>query len=67
VGGGGFLQLSKDLRMTWCAAAAGCVNPLKGGGQVTGIQIAGQPVDAGKAYRLATNNYTGAAAMVTRC
>ena len=59
VGGGGFLQLSKDLRMTWCAAAAGCVNPLKGGGQVTGIQIAGQPVDAGKAYRLATNNYTG--------
>lgn len=60
VGGGGFLQLSRDLRMTYCADAATCVNPLKVGGKVTSISIAGQPVDASKTYRLATNNFTAA-------
>ena len=60
VGGGGFLQLSKDLRMTYCADAATCANPLKAGGKVTAISIAGQPVDTTKTYRLATNNFTAA-------
>lgn len=60
VGGGGFLQHSRDLRMTYCAEAAGCTNPLKAGGKVTSIRIAGQPVDASKTYRLATNNFTAA-------
>lgn len=60
VGGGGFLQLSSALRMTYCAAATPCANPLKAGGRVTSISIAGQPVDATKTYRLATNNFTAA-------
>jgi 2',3'-cyclic-nucleotide 2'-phosphodiesterase (5'-nucleotidase family) len=58
VGGGGFLQHSKNLRMTYCAVAEGCVNPLKAGGKVKSIQIAGQAVETGKTYRLATNNFT---------
>ena len=58
VGGGGFLQLSKELRMTYCASASSCSNPLKPGGQVTSIQIAGKPVDTSKTYRVATNNFT---------
>jgi len=60
LGGGGFLQLSEDLRMTYCAVAEACVNPLKAGGKVTSIHIAGQPVDAAKTYRLASSNYTAA-------
>jgi 2',3'-cyclic-nucleotide 2'-phosphodiesterase (5'-nucleotidase family) len=58
VGGGGFLQHSSNLRMRYCALAQGCVNPLKAGGKVTSILIAGQPVDPSKTYRLATNNFT---------
>lgn len=58
VGGGGFLQHSKNLRMTYCAVAESCANPLKTGGKVTSIQIAGQAVETGKTYRLATNNFT---------
>ncbi len=58
VGGGGFLQLSKDLRISYCADAANCANPLKAGGKVTSISIAGAPVDLSKTYRLATNNFT---------
>lgn len=58
VGGGGFLQLSKDLRISYCADAASCANPLKAGGKVTSISIAGAPVDLSKTYRLATNNFT---------
>ncbi len=60
VGGGGFLQLSKDLRMSHCADATPCVNPLKAGGKVTAISIAGQPVDVTRTYRLATNDFTAA-------
>lgn len=58
VGGGGFLQLSKDLRISYCADAASCINPLKAGGRVTSIHISGVAVDASKTYRLATNNFT---------
>lgn len=56
--GGGFLQLSKDLRISYCADAASCANPLKTGGRVTAIQIAGAAVVSSKTYRLATNNFT---------
>jgi 5'-nucleotidase len=59
LGDGGFLQLSGDLRVTYCAVAESCINPLKTGGKVTSIQIGGQPVDIAKTYRLATNNFTG--------
>ena len=58
VGGGGFLQLSKDLRISYCAEATSCANPLKTGGRVTAIQIAGASVVSSKTYRLATNNFT---------
>lgn len=58
VGGGGFLQQSKDLRIKYCADVANCVNPLKTGGRVTAVQIAGAAVDSTKTYRLATNNFT---------
>jgi 5'-nucleotidase len=58
VGGGGFLQHSRGLRMTYCADAGNCTNPLKPGGRVTSIQIAGQNVVPGNTYRLATNNFT---------
>jgi len=57
VGGGGFLQHSKELRMSYCADAAVCT-PLKTGGRVTSIEIAGQVVSIPKTYRLATNNFT---------
>lgn len=60
IGGGGFLQQSKDLRIAYCASAVGCVAPMKAGGRVTSVQIAGVPVDPAKTYRLATNNFTGA-------
>jgi len=58
VGEGGFLQLSKDLRISYCADVTSCANPLKAGGRVTSVQIAGVAVDASKTYRLATNNFT---------
>jgi 2',3'-cyclic-nucleotide 2'-phosphodiesterase (5'-nucleotidase family) len=35
------------------------VSPLKLGGRVTAVQIAGLAVDPTKTYRLATNNFTG--------
>lgn len=59
VGGGGFLQHSKDLRMAYCVDATQCASPLKAGGRVTAVQIAGVAVDPTKTYRLATNNFTG--------
>ncbi len=60
VGGGGFLQLSKDLRIKYCVEVANCANPLKAAGRVTAVQIAGTAVDSAKTYRLATNNFTAA-------
>lgn len=60
LGGGGFLQLSKDLRINYCAEATNCANPLKTGGRVTSVQIAGAAVVSSKTYRLATNNFTAA-------
>lgn len=59
LGDGGFLQLSGDLRITYCAVAEGCMNPLKAGGRVTSIQITRQPLELARSYRLATNNFTG--------
>lgn len=59
VGGGGFLQQSKGLRIAYCANAAACVSPLKAGGRVTSVEIAGVPVVPTQTYRLATNNFTG--------
>ncbi len=59
VGGGGFLQHSKELRMSYCADLTACAGtPLKAGGRVTSIEIAGQVVSIPKIYRLATNNFT---------
>jgi 5'-nucleotidase len=58
VGGGGFLQHSKELRMTYCADALTCTNPLKTGGKVTSVQINGVAVETSKRYRVATNNFT---------
>lgn len=58
VGGGGFLQHAKGLRIAYCVDAAACASPLKAGGRVTSVQIAGAPVDPAKTYRLATNNFT---------
>lgn len=60
LGGGGFLQHSKDLRISYCADAILCANPLKTGGRVTTIHIAGAAVERTKTYRLATNNFTAA-------
>ena len=56
--GGGFLQLSKGLRISYCADATHCANPLKAGGRVTAIQVAGAEVVRSQTYRLATNNFT---------
>lgn len=59
VGGGGFLQHSKELRMKYCADLAACSGtPLKTGGRVISVEIAGQPVSIPKIYRFATNNFT---------
>lgn len=56
-GDGGFLQLSRSLRLRYCAAAQGCENPLLPGGRITALRIAGQPLDLERTYRIATNDY----------
>ncbi len=58
LGGGGFLQLSAEWRVTYCPEAVGCVQALKPGGRVTEVRIGGQGVQPDAAYRLATNQYT---------
>ncbi|MDW8322961.1 MAG: bifunctional UDP-sugar hydrolase/5'-nucleotidase [Burkholderiales bacterium] len=59
IGGGGFLQLSRSLRMTYCTAAT-CPNALRPGGRVTALSVGGEPVVVSRTYRVATNNFIAA-------
>lgn len=56
MGGGGFLQLSRNLRVDYCASAP-CPHALKAGGRLTSVQIAGQPLEASRTYRVVTNDF----------
>ena len=57
LGGGGFLQLSRQWRVRYCADAAVCPQALRPGSRLVSVTLDGQPIDPARTYRLATNNF----------
>jgi len=60
VGGGGFLQLSSQWRVRYCADLAVCPAAMRPGSRLVSVTLNGQAIDPARTYRLATNNFTAA-------
>lgn len=57
VGGGAFLQLSRQWRVRYCADAAACPQALRPGSRLVSVTLDGAAIDPARIYRLATNNF----------
>lgn len=54
---GAFPHVSHNMHIEYCADSQDCDEPLLLGGRITDIEINGKDIEAGRTYRIATNDY----------